>query len=180
MNTRIYFYMAIALVAVVTSCTKKVSLEDQIDALEKERSAMTVKISSPEYKKITDSLYVLIDSFTSQEQSNEKSPKYLLKLAEYKNSIGDIAGGANTYKLFFTRYPQHEDAPRAMLNAGLIFEKPLNDRVHAKKLYKRVIEEYPNSNQAEIAKDALKVLDSGLSDEEYLEKILKERAENEN
>jgi len=164
---------------VLISCKQQVSLEDQIGAMEKRQKAMP-SLKSAEYYVVTDSLFFLVDSFVKVNVEHPKSPKYLLKLAEYRNSKDNHLGGAEAFKTFQERYPKHEASPVALLRAALIYQSSINDIVHAKKLYKKIIAEYPDSEEASSAKANLEFLNSGLTDEQWLEKKISERIKKEN
>ncbi len=169
------FVVAIGLL----SCNKQVSLEEQIVAMGKRQKALP-SLKSPAYRNVTDSLYHLIDSFVELNVDHPKSPAYLMKLAEYKNSKDDVLGGAETFKLLQKRYPEDELAPAALLRAALIYQSSINDLVHSKKLFNRLIKEYPDSEEAKNAKANLEFLNSGLTAEEYLNKKISERIKESN
>lgn len=171
-----YFLILVMPLFILASCSKQVSLEDQISEMEKRQNAMP-SLKSAEYYAVTDSLFFLVDSFVNTNVDHPKSPKYLLKLAEYRNSKDNFVGGAETFKTFQKRYPKHESSPVALLRAALIYQSSINDAVHAKKLYNLIIEEYPETEEAAHSKANLEFLNSGLSDEEWLEKKIAERNE---
>jgi TolA-binding protein len=56
------------------------------------------------------------------------------------------------------QYPKGDKVPAALLKQGFAFLN-LGDRVDAKLLLQKVIQDYPQSPQAEIAARKLKVLD---------------------
>lgn len=179
MNKIKYFLLLILPLIALVSCKQQVSLEDQIGAMEKRQKAVP-SLKSPQYYAVTDSLFFLVDSFVRVNVDHPKSPKYLLKLAEYRNSKDNYIGGAEAFKVFQERYPKHKASSVALLRAALIYQSSINDAVHAKKLYKKIIKEYPDSEEASSAKANLEFLNSGLTDEQWLEKKISERIKEDN
>jgi TolA-binding protein len=62
------------------------------------------------------------------------------------------------YEKVLKQYPKGDKVPHALLKQGFAF-LGLGDRVDAKLLFQKVMKEYPQSPQAEIAARKLKVLD---------------------
>ena len=58
------------------------------------------------------------------------------------------------YEKVIVKYPEGDKIPSALLKQALAFLE-LGDKVNARNLFKRVVERYPNSDQAEIAKKKL-------------------------
>ena len=58
------------------------------------------------------------------------------------------------YEKMITKYPEGDKMPAALLKQGLAFLE-LGDKTNGRNLLKRVIERYPHSEQAEIAKKRL-------------------------
>ena len=67
------------------SCTKNLTLEDNIQAVESEIDAI-LNEKSPIRIALTDSLFGLYDSFVKVNELHEKSPGYLYQIAEYWNA----------------------------------------------------------------------------------------------
>ena len=61
------------------------------------------------------------------------------------------------YEKAITKYPESGKMPAALFKQALAFME-LGDKTNAKNLLKKVIERYPNSEQAEMAKKKLEII----------------------
>jgi membrane associated rhomboid family serine protease len=57
------------------------------------------------------------------------------------------------YRGFIRRFPRHEEAPFALLRAANIYARTLDDREQAASCYERLIEEYPEDDWVEFARE---------------------------
>ena len=55
-------------------------------------------------------------------------------------------------------YPNDELAPRAAYAIGYIYDEYMDDKQEALRAYRRVVREYPDSQQAEFAQEQLRQL----------------------
>jgi tol-pal system protein YbgF len=81
--------------------------------------------------------------------------KYWLGISRLKN--GDYSGAVLEFQHIIADYPQHPNAPKALLRQAEAFGH-FGDKKVQGKLYKDVINYYPNSEQAKVAKEKLQHL----------------------
>ncbi len=110
---------------------------------------------------------------------NEKieTPKYLFHAAEVSRTLGTIKKSLSLYDWILAKYPDDENAPKAMFLKGFILENDLNNLDGAKEVYTSFIESYPSHEFASAAEFSLNNL--GKTDAEMqaeLERLQKENA----
>jgi tol-pal system protein YbgF len=75
-------------------------------------------------------------------------------IGETLYATGDFAGAITEFKLVAERYPKGDKVPAALLKAGMASAR-LKNNDQAKTLYRQVIQKYPKSPEATLAKERL-------------------------
>lgn len=88
------------------------------------------------------------------------SVDYQFKKAEKLKENGKFRGAIKKYGAVIEKNPENPRLPEAIYNIGKIYHHNLEDNPAAKKYYKKVMNEYPETEWAELSKDLfLKIAD---------------------
>lgn len=91
------------------------------------------------------------DEYASYFPDEQKSPDYLFKAGELANSMQLAQPALGYLNRVVNKYPAYKNTPYALFMQGMIYDDQLKDTAGARKIYKQVIEKYPDS---QLAKDA--------------------------
>lgn len=107
--------------------------------------------------------------------SDSLAPIFLIKTAQVAKSINNIPQAKLVLDKCIEDYPNFENRPAALFLLAQLYDDPnyLNDEQQAKKLYQKIIYDFPKSDWAESAKGAIHFI--GKSDEEIMKEILKKK-----
>lgn len=105
----------------------------------------------------------------------EDAPVYLYKAAEVARSIRAFEQAIDLYAWIYRRYPEYENAPKALFLQAFTVEENLNDPERARPLYESFIREFPNDEFADDAQILLNNL--GKSDEEIFREFEQQQQE---
>lgn len=94
------------------------------------------------------------DTFLKQYPNTELSDNAQFWIAETYFLKKDYERAILEYEKVITRYPEGDKVPSSLYKQALAFLE-IGDKSNAKNLLKRVMEHYPNSEQAEMAKKSL-------------------------
>jgi tetratricopeptide (TPR) repeat protein len=105
--------------------------------------------------------------------SDTLAPVFLIKTAQVARSIQNIPQAKKVLDKCINDYPNFKDRPAAIFLLAQLYDEPgyLNNEYEAKKLYEKIIQEFPKSDWAESARGALMFI--GKNDEEMLREIKK-------
>ena len=180
------FLTAIAIVLLAACSNNKTEQEDS--------SKATLATSKEKYKHIIDSIEGKMqatrnmpldqgtamfamrtyDEFASYFPDEAKSPEYLFKAGELANSLQLSQPALSYLGRVMSKYPTYKNAPYALFMQGMIYDDQLKDTANARKIYKQVIEKYPES---QLAKDAQASINNlGKSVEELVREFEKNQA----
>ncbi len=81
-----------------------------------------------------------------------------VSLASIEYGRGEYAKAASYYQDAGTKFPEHFNAPKAIVQAGECFEK-ISRYEDAKRMYNLVLKKYPKSRSANSARDNLAELE---------------------
>lgn len=100
--------------------------------------------------------------------SDSMSPVYLIKTAQVARVINNIPQAKVALDRCIDAYPAFGQRPAAIFLLAQLYDEAtyLNDEQEARKLYRRILEEYPKSEWAPAAESAIKFL--GKTDEEII------------
>lgn len=103
------------------------------------------------------------------------SPIYLVKTAQVARAIGNIPQAKVALDKCIEDYPSFRDRPAALFLLAQLYDEPtyLNDENEARKLYQKIIDDYPKSPWVISAKGAMAFL--GQSDEQILRELKKKK-----
>jgi TolA-binding protein len=114
------------------------------------------------------------DEFASYFPDETKSPEYLFKAGEIANSLQLSQPALSYLGRVMSKYPTCKNAPYALFMQGMIYDDQLRDTANARKIYKQVIQKYPES---QLAKDAQASINNlGKSVEELVREFEKNQA----
>lgn len=114
------------------------------------------------------------DEYASYFPDEVKAPEYLFKAGELANSLQMPQPALNYLGRLMIKYPQYKNAPYALFMQAMIYDDQLKDTANARKIYKQVIEKYPES---QLAKDAQASINNlGKSVEELVREFEKNQA----
>lgn len=97
-------------------------------------------------------------AFIKEYPQDELTDNAYFWIAETYYSEKDFEGAILTYEDILKKFPKSEKAPGALLKQGLSFIE-IGDRRTAKTILEKVIEDYPSSKEAEIAKKKIEEID---------------------
>jgi len=97
------------------------------------------------------------EAFLKQYPNTELSGNAQFWIGETYYQRKDFERAILEYEKAITKYPESGKMPAALLKQALAFME-LGDKTNAKNLLKKVIERYPNSEQAEMAKKKLEII----------------------
>jgi outer membrane protein assembly factor BamD (BamD/ComL family) len=105
--------------------------------------------------------------------SDSLSPIYLIKTAQIARVIDNIPQAKIALEKCMDGYPNFNNRAAAIFLLAQLYDEAtyLNDEHEARKLYQKIIEEYPKSEWAMNAKAAVKLL--GKTDEEIIKEFTK-------
>jgi tol-pal system protein YbgF len=97
------------------------------------------------------------EAFLRQYPNTELSDNAQFWIGETYYLKKDYEKAILEYEKAIVKYPEGDKIPAAMFKQALSFLE-LRDRTNARNLFKRVIEKYPRSDQAEMAKRRLEAI----------------------
>lgn len=108
-------------------------------------------------------------------QGDSLSPMFLIKTAQVARAINNIPQAKRVLDECISSYPSYKNLPAAIFLLAQLYddETYLSDENEARRLYQKIIDEYPHSDWAMSAKGAMEYL--GKSDEEIAKIILGKR-----
>ena len=101
------------------------------------------------------------------------APVYLIKTAQVSIAIKNIPQAKIVLDRCIEDYPNFKDKSAALFLLAQLFDEPtyLNNEAEAKRLYEKIISEFPKSDWALSAKGAIAFI--GKSDKQILEELKK-------
>jgi len=99
------------------------------------------------------------EKVVSDYPSSDSAPRALLKLSRMAEEDGDYIRAAGYLQQIAERYPESNIADDALCDLGSIYEKNLKNPGLARRFYSLVLERYPDSGWAIIARDGIERID---------------------
>jgi predicted Zn-dependent protease len=108
-------------------------------------------------------------------ESDSLSPVFLIKTAQVAMALNNATQARVVLDRVINNYPRFKNKPAAMFMLAQLYDERtmLNNEEEAKKLYEKLIFEYPKSEWASAARSAIKLL--GKTDEEIIEQFNKKQ-----
>jgi hypothetical protein len=113
--------------------------------------------------------------FAHQCRHDTMSAIYLIKTAQVARAVSNIPQARLALEQCIADHPQFAGRPAAIFMLAQLYDEPtyMNDESEAKRLYERIIEEYPGSDWALSARGALKFI--GKSDEQIIREFTRKK-----
>ncbi len=108
-------------------------------------------------------------SFSNACTGDSLVPEYLMRRADLLRGAGKIHESIRLFESIHDGYPTYENKVLCAFLTAYLYETELLDLEMSEKLYNKIIELYPKSHEAELAKVSLKYL--GKSPEELVRKF---------
>lgn len=108
-------------------------------------------------------------------QGDSLSPMFLIKTAQVARAINNLPQAKRVLDECIATYPNFKNLPAAIFLLAQLYDEDnyMNNETEARRLYQKIIDEYPHSDWAMSAKGAIEYL--GKSDEEISKIILGKR-----
>ena len=118
---------------------------------------------------------IAFTNFANYCQSDSLSAIFLVKTAQVARAINNIPQAKIALDKCIEDYPNFKDRPAALFLLGQLYDDQnyMNDENEAKRLYQKIIDEYPNSDWAMSAKGAIRFI--GKSDAEITKIIINQK-----
>ena len=97
-------------------------------------------------------------NFANSCESDSLTPEFLMRRADLLRGNGKIRESITQFKAVHDGYPQYHNKITCAFIAAFLYETELNDRDSAEKLYLQIIESYPDSHEANVARVSLRHL----------------------
>lgn len=161
----------IALLAIFSACqAQEPDLNSSIIKMETE-----IKKHAEMDTAIANDLTTAYMDFAKANPQDSLAPIYLSRAADiYKEMDGKVLKSVNTYNKIVVEYKDHPLAARSVFMIGYVFDEKLHDKDRAAKSYQHFLDTYPNNELADDAKSLLAIAQDTLTDEELVEKWMKE------
>lgn len=150
-----------------TDCNKLYAAARRSDSILLRQTEIDVKSANQAIKDFTDFAYYC--------QADSMSPVYLIKTAQVARSIDNIPQAKIVLDKCVADYPSFRNRSAAIFLLAQLYDEPgyLNDEQEARRLYQKIIDEYPKSDWAVSAKGAISFI--GMSDRQIMEQLKKKK-----
>lgn len=151
----------------LTDCKKLYAEARSMDSVLLQQMEIDAVSAGKAIKAFTDFAYYC--------SSDTMSPVFLIKTAQVAKAINNIPQAKLALDKCITSYPSFKNKPAALFLLAQLYDERtyLNDEAEAKRIYERIIDEYPKSDWALSAKGALNFI--GKTDEEILKELKKKK-----
>lgn len=149
----------------LSDCKKLLADAKKIDSTLLKAIEIKPDIANKAIKAFTDFAYFC--------QQDSLSPIYLIKTAQVAQAINSSAQAKIVLDKCITDYPTSKHRAAALFLLAQLYDETiyLNNESEAKKLYEKILQEYPKSDWAKSAKGALNFI--GKTDEQIMEELKK-------
>ena len=138
----------------------------QVDSIEK---ILYANPNAPMNKLAANSAVNLYSNFVKDYPQTKNAADYLFKAAEISSSLNHSKQAIDFFNTVYEKYPAYPKLSYCLFLQGFIYDNQLHDFKNAEKIYKQVIEKFPNEKIAEDAKASIANL--GKSDEELIKEF---------
>ncbi|PBQ31238.1 hypothetical protein CNR22_05480 [Sphingobacteriaceae bacterium] len=147
----------------LTDCKKLVAEAKHMDSVLMHQLEIDPVAANKAIKAFTDIAYYC--------SNDSLSPVFLIKTAQVARVINNIPQAKIALEKCIDTYPAFKNRPAALFLLAQLYDEAtyLNNEEEARKLYNKIIEEYPKSEWASSAKGAINFL--GKTDAQILEEL---------
>ena len=103
-------------------------------------------------------LLISYANFANHCQSDSLAPEFLMRRADLLRGEGKIREAIAQFKAVHDGFPLYQNKITCAFVAAFLYETELNDKDSAEKLYLQIIESYPDSHEAGVARNSLRHL----------------------
>ncbi|MFW6019985.1 MAG: tetratricopeptide repeat protein [Bacteroidales bacterium] len=153
-NLKLILTTVIALVILGACTSDRSSLKNEIDQIESNL------FEDPKGSMDKDSARLLIDKYVKYAEKNPEDTlalEYMFKAARVEVALGNYKDGLELLTQAEEAYEDEDEIARILLLKGIIFEDNLDNPEKAAENYRKLIDNYPDS---EYARDAQHLLDN--------------------
>ena len=118
----------------------------------------TAFVESDYSDELMQDMLVSYANFANNCNSDSLAPEFLMRRADMLRGKGAIRESIAQFKAVHDGFPQYHNKITCALIAAFLYETELNDRDMAEKLYLQIIESYPQSHEADVARISLRHL----------------------
>ena len=156
------WYISILVISVlITSCDSNPNNSDPVDCSEYKQRIFNKETAFAASGYDKDHLQDLIFSyadFSNNCRQDSITAEFLMRRADLLRGEGKIRESIRQFKAVHDGFPTFHNKIACAFIAAFLYENELNDRETAEKLYLQIIESYPKSNEADIARVSLRHL----------------------
>lgn len=151
----------------LTDCKKLFAEARKVDSILLNQTEVDKPSAIAAIKAFTDFAYYC--------QDDSLSPVFLIKTAQVARAINNVPQAKLALDRCIETYPSFKNRPAALFLLAQLYEEKtyLNNGEEARKLYQKIIDEYPKSDWASNAKGAIRFI--GKTDEEILKELKKKQ-----
>lgn len=150
----------------LNDCKKLFAEAKKMDSIVMRETEVKTDVANKSMKAFTDYAYYC--------KNDSLAPVFLIKTAQIAQSVNNIPQAKLVLDKCISDHSNFKNLPAALFLLAQLYDDEnsyLNDEVHAKKLYKQIIDEYPKSDLVPSAKGAL--LQIGKTDAQLIEEFKK-------
>ena len=96
------------------------------------------------------------EDFLAQFPTHERASYALYSIAQTYESEGKLAAADSSYQLVVEKYARSDQAPSALYKRAMLFVKAPGQAAKARAIFQQIVDKYPGSPEAELARDKLK------------------------
>ena len=142
---------------IIASCSnevdvKSLSCSEHSDLISAKETAFVESNYSDE---LMQDMLVSYAKFANNCNSDSLAPEFLMRRADLLRGKGAIRESIAQFKAVHDGYPQYHNKITCAFIAAFLYETELNDKDMAEKLYLQIIESYPESHEADVARISL-------------------------
>ncbi len=160
----------------MTKDTLLSSINKLVDVLNSD-TLIAIHLNNKETRELLDSLNGLCLRYWAYFPGDSQTADILYSLAKIQTKFLKYDEAVSLLTKVTDRYRGWGKRDEALLMIAFIYDNILKNKVEAKKYYQLVIEEYPESRSAQIAAQALKIID--VPEEELVKQITASGSEQE-
>lgn len=151
----------------LSDCKKLYADAKRMDSILLKEMEVKKDVANKAIKAFTDFAYYC--------STDSLCPIYLIKTAQVAQSINNIPQAKIVLDKCIDAYPNSIHCPAAMFLLAQLYDEAtyLNNEAEAKKLYEKIIADYPKSDWAKSSKGALNFI--GKSDDQIIENLKKHK-----
>ena len=97
-------------------------------------------------------------NFANHCPNDSLTPELLMRRADLLRGEGKIREAISQFKAVHDGFPQYQNKITCAFIAAFLYETELNDKDSAEKLYLQIIDSYPESHEAGVARISLRHL----------------------